>query len=108
VFALSTEERRRRVLESLAHYYGPEAMDPVVYYESDWGTEEWTRGAYAASFDLGGLVRYGAEQRASVGPIRFGSSDLAGLGYQHVDGAVRVGREVAAEIDAALPATVPA
>ncbi len=49
-------------------------------YESDWGTEEWTRGAYAASFDLGGLVRYGADQRAAVGPLRFASSDLAGTG----------------------------
>jgi len=103
VFALSAEERKARVLASLAHYYGDEALRPVVYYESDWGTEEWTRGAYAASFDLGGLVRYGADQRAAVGPIRFASSDLAGHGYQHVDGAVRMGREAAAEILAALP-----
>lgn len=103
LFALSTEERRARVLASLAHYYGDEALSPVVYYESDWGTEEWTRGAYAASFDLGGLVRYGADQRAAVGPIRFASSDLAGQGYQHVDGAVRIGREVAEEILAVVP-----
>ncbi|WP_439689647.1 flavin monoamine oxidase family protein [Curtobacterium sp. SP.BCp] len=103
VFALSAEERKARVLDSLAHYYGDEARRPVVYYESDWGTEEWTRGAYAASFDLGGLVRYGADQRAAVGPLRFASSDLAGHGYQHVDGAVRIGREAAAEILAALP-----
>lgn len=103
VFALSAEDRKARVLDSLAHYYGDEARRPVVYYESDWGTEEWTRGAYAASFDLGGLVRYGADQRAAVGPLRFASSDLAGHGYQHVDGAVRIGREVAAEIVADLP-----
>ncbi|ROP72663.1 NAD(P)/FAD-dependent oxidoreductase [Curtobacterium sp. PhB115] len=103
VFALSAEERKARVLASLAHYYGDEALRPVVYYESDWGTEEWTRGAYAASFDLGGLVRYGADQRAAVGPIRFASSDLAGHGYQHVDGAVRIGRAVAEEILTATP-----
>ncbi|WIE79009.1 NAD(P)/FAD-dependent oxidoreductase [Curtobacterium sp. MCSS17_016] len=108
LFALSTEERRARVLASLAHYYGDEALSPVVYYESDWGTEEWTRGAYAASFDLGGLVRYGVDQRAAVGPIRFASSDLAGQGYQHVDGAVRIGREVAEEILAAVPQAVEA
>ncbi|MEK6343692.1 MAG: NAD(P)/FAD-dependent oxidoreductase [Curtobacterium sp.] len=106
VFALSAEERKARVLDSLAHYYGDEARRPVVYYESDWGTEEWTRGAYAASFDLGGLVRYGADQRAAVGPLRFASSDLAGHGYQHVDGAVRMGREAAAEVLAALPQPV--
>lgn len=98
VFELSAEERRERILESLSHYYGPEAKDPVVYYESDWGSEEWTRGAYAASFDLGGLHRYGADLRTAVGPIRFACSDMAGAGYQHVDGAIRMGRLVAGQI----------
>ena len=98
LFRLSAEERKERILESLSHYYGPEAKNPVVYYESDWGSEEWTRGAYAASFDLGGLSRYGADLRTPVGPIHFACSDLAGAGYQHVDGAIRMGREAAAHI----------
>lgn len=98
LFRVSAAERKERILTSLSHYYGPEAMNPVVYYESDWGSEEWTRGAYAASFDLGGLHRYGADLRTPVGPIRFACSDLAGAGYQHVDGAIRMGRLVAEQI----------
>jgi putrescine oxidase len=98
VFRLDAAERRERILESLSHYYGPEAKNPVVYYESDWGSEEWTRGAYAASFDLGGLHRYGADLRTPVGPIHFACSDLAGAGYQHVDGAIRMGRLAASRI----------
>ncbi len=98
VFSLSADERKERILESLSHYYGPEAKNPVVYYESDWGSEEWTRGAYAASFDMGGLHRYGADLRAAVGPIHFACSDMAGAGYQHVDGAIRMGRLAAANI----------
>ncbi len=98
VFRLSAEERKEKILESLSHYYGPEAKNPVVYYESDWGAEEWTRGAYAASFDLGGLSRYGADLRENVGPIHFACSDLAGAGFQHVDGAIRMGRLVADQI----------
>lgn len=98
VFALSAEERKERILESLSHYYGPEAKNPVVYFESDWGSEEWTRGAYAASFDLGGLSRYGAHLREAIGPIHLACSDLAGAGYQHVDGAIRMGRLVASQI----------
>jgi putrescine oxidase len=101
VFQLGAEERRARILESLSHYYGEQALHPVVYYESDWGSEEWTRGAYAASFDMGGLARYGRFLREPVGPIHFSCSDMAGKGYQHVDGAIRVGREVADEILAA-------
>jgi hypothetical protein len=59
-------------------------------------------GAYAASFDLGGLARYGADLRTPVAPIRFSSSDLAGHGYQHVDGAIRMGHRTAAAILADL------
>jgi putrescine oxidase len=108
VFALDPAERRRRILESIATYLGDQALEPVVYYESDWGSEEWTRGAYAASFDLGGLSRYGADQRTPVGPLHWACSDLAAEGYQHVDGALRMGRTVAEEIDALLGAQVPA
>jgi putrescine oxidase len=98
LFTLPAEERKERILESLSHYYGPEAKNPVVYYESDWGSEEWTRGAYAASFDMGGLHRYGADLRTAVGPIHFACSDMAGAGYQHVDGAIRMGRFAAANV----------
>ncbi len=103
-FRWTDEERRRRMLESIARYLGPAALEPVVYFESDWGSEEWTRGAYAASYDLGGLHRYGADQRQVVGPIHWACSDFAGHGYQHVDGAIRSGRAAAAEAVAALAA----
>jgi putrescine oxidase len=98
MFELSAEERKATILASLARYLGPKAEEPVVYYESDWGSEEWTRGAYAASFDLGGLHRYGADSRTPVGPIHFSCSDIAAEGYQHVDGAVRMGQRTAADI----------
>ena len=101
LFRLDADGRRERILESLSHYYGNEAKRPIVYYESDWAAEEWTRGAYAASFDLGGLHRYGADLRTPVGSIHFACSDMAGAGYQHVDGAIRMGRRAAAEILAA-------
>ena len=101
MFELSAAERRRAILESIAGFLGEKALEPEVYYESDWGSEEWTRGAYAASYDLGGLHRYGKDQHAPVGPIYWASSDLAAEGYQHVDGAVRMGRRIAARITAA-------
>ena len=98
MFELSAEERRQAILESIAGYLGDEALTPEVYYESDWGSEEWTRGAYAASYDLGGLHRYGPDQLAPVGPIYWSCSDLAAEGYQHVDGAVRMGAKTAERI----------
>ncbi|MFB9375825.1 flavin monoamine oxidase family protein [Kineococcus gynurae] len=97
-FALPDAERRAAVLSCIAEFLGEEALTPDVYYESDWGSEEWTRGAYAASFDLGGLSRYGADQRRPVGPIHWACSDLAAEGYQHVDGALRSGHAAASDI----------
>jgi len=98
MFELTAEERRQAILESIARYLGDEALTPEVYYESDWGSEEWTRGAYAASYDLGGLHRYGPDQLTPVGPIYWSCSDLAAEGYQHVDGAVRMGAKTAERI----------
>jgi putrescine oxidase len=92
---LSEGERRTRILESVAAYFGEQARQPLAYVESDWHHQELTGGAYGTSFDLGGLTRYGHLMRAPVGPLEFGSSDVAGLGFQHVDGAVRVGTRLA-------------
>lgn len=98
VLRTSLEERRAAVLQSLANYFGEKALSPVTYVESDWQDEELTGGAYATSFDVGSLTRYGSKLREPVGPIRFGSSDVAGLGFQHVDGAVRMGELISQQI----------
>lgn len=98
MWALPEDERKREVLSSIANYLGEEALDAEVFYLSDWGNEEWTRGAYACSYDLGGLSRWGHVQNQAVGPIFFASSDISGEGYQHVDGAVRIGNATAERI----------
>ncbi len=101
-FREGPEAQRARILQELATFYGPQALEPEVFYLSDWAAEEWTRGAYAASFDIGGLSRYGAMQREPLGPIHWACSDIAAEGYQHVDGAIRRGWAAADEIIDAL------
>lgn len=95
MFQLSAEDRKAAILAAMSVMLGEETKHPIAYYESDWGSEEWTRGAYAASYDLGGLSRFGKYQYDPVDRIHFACSDIAGEGYQHVDGAVRMGRQVA-------------
>ena len=73
-------------------------MEPVAFYLSDMAAEEWTRGAYATSYDLGGLHRWGHLQNQPTGPIHYACSDIAAEGYQHVDGAVRQGEAAALAI----------
>ena len=105
MWALPEEERNAAIIASLGAFLGEKALTPEVFYLSDFGAEEWTRGAYATSYDLGGLHRFGPTQNDAVGPIYFASSDLAGEGYQHVDGAVRMGRRTASRIVADLAGT---
>ncbi|SNY46903.1 flavin monoamine oxidase family protein [Paractinoplanes atraurantiacus] len=105
LLALDPGERREKVLSSLAAYYGPEALTPVAYYESPWQADEWTAGAFGTSFDIGSLTRYGRHLRTPVGPLAIVSSDVAGLGFQHVDGAIRMGEAAAAAIIGATPAS---
>lgn len=96
MWALPPEERKQQILEALSDYLGPEAREPIAFYLSDMAAEEWTRGAYATSYDLGGLSRWGHLQNRATGPIHYACSDIAAEGYQHVDGAIRQG-EIAAQ-----------
>ncbi|MDK6259624.1 NAD(P)/FAD-dependent oxidoreductase [Corynebacterium frankenforstense] len=98
MWALPAEERKAAILDAIADYLGPKTREPIAFYLSDMAAEEWTRGAYATSYDLGGLSRWGHLQNEPTGPIHYACSDIAGEGYQHVDGAVRVGEAVALDI----------
>lgn len=97
---LSASERKKRILEAMSMYLGPKTMKPIAFYLSDMAAEEWTRGAYATSYDLGGLSRWGHLQNQPTGPIYYSCSDIAAEGYQHVDGAIRMGEHVAHAIAA--------
>ena len=95
---LPEEERKEKILEAMAAYLGPKTKEPIAFYLSDMAAEEWTRGAYATSYDLGGLSRWGHLQNEPTGPIYYACSDIAAEGYQHVDGAVRQSELVAEKI----------
>jgi putrescine oxidase len=92
---LSPEERRTAVLEGIAAYVGQAALAAIDYLETDWSAEEWTRGAFAATFGVGGMTRFGMDQARPVGPIHWACSDIAGIGHMHMEGAIRSGRRAA-------------
>ncbi|WKD58376.1 Putrescine oxidase [Corynebacterium capitovis DSM 44611] len=98
MWALEPEARKEAILDAMADYLGPKTKEPIAFYLSDMAAEEWTRGAYATSYDLGGLSRWGHLQNQPTGAIYYACSDIAGEGYQHVDGAVRMGEKVALQI----------
>jgi putrescine oxidase len=95
---LSSAARRDTVVEGMAKYVGPAALEPTVYIETDWSAEEWTRGAYGASFVVGGLTRFGADLRRPVGPIHWACTDISGVGHMHMEGALRSGEAASAAV----------
>ncbi len=95
---LDAEARRATVLDCFSTYFGPAARDALDYAESTWHADPWTRGAYSPTFGPGGLARFGPDMRRAIGPLHFASSDIAGTGLMHVDGAIRSGRRAAEEV----------
>jgi putrescine oxidase len=95
---LEADERQRLVLEGFARFFGPRALDAVEVIERDWSQEEWTRGAYAATFGIGGLSRHGPDLNRPVGHVHWACTDLAGVGHMHMEGAIRSGQAAARAI----------
>jgi putrescine oxidase len=92
---LGAAERRTAVADGFAAFFGDEARRPADYIEVNWSAEEWTRGAYSATFGVGGLSRFGPDLRRPVGPIHWACTDIAGVGNMHMDGAILSGRAAA-------------
>ncbi len=101
---LTDADRRAQVLEGMAKYVGPRALEPVDYIETDWSGQRWTRGAYGTSFGPGGLTRFGEDIRRPVGPIHWACTDIAGVGHIHMEGAMRSGQRAARACLEAVPA----
>jgi monoamine oxidase len=98
----SPDERRKAVLERLSLYFGPKAAKPATYVERDWPAEEWSRGCYGAVFPAGTWVACGSAIREPVGRIHWAGTETATVNCGYIDGAVRSGERVAAEVLAAL------
>jgi putrescine oxidase len=95
---MSPRARREAVLDGMAMFVGPHALQAKGYVETDWCAEEWTRGAYGATFAVGGLTRFGPDLRRPVGPIHWACSDIAGVGHMHIEGGIRSGEAAARAI----------
>jgi monoamine oxidase len=96
--ALTVEDRRQATIECLTRYFGPKAARPVEYIEKDWSAEEYSRGCYGAVFPAGTLVSVGAALREPVGRIHWAGTETSPIFAGYMDGAVRSGERVAAEV----------
>jgi monoamine oxidase len=99
---MSPEERRAQVLDGFATYFGEPARSGVLeYVEQDWAGEEWIRGGYGAHLGPGVWTQYGSLLREPEGLVHWAGAETSAVWNGYMDGAVRSGERVAAEVSAA-------
>jgi monoamine oxidase len=96
--------RRQAVIDSLVRYFGPRAAGPESYLELDWQQEQWTGGCYGTLFGTNVWTRYGRAVREPVGPIHWAGTETSPVWAGYMDGAIRSGERVAAEVTLSLRA----
>src|SRR4051794_4032887 len=95
---LSKADRRNRVVEEFAKFWGDEAKKPTGYFETTWATEHWTRGCPVGIPAVGALLAYGDRLRAPVGRIHWAGTETSNYWNGYMDGAVRSGERAAQEV----------
>jgi monoamine oxidase len=98
----AARNRREAVLDQFVHFFGPEARQPREVVEFNWSTEVWSRGCPVAVLGPGTLVDFGTELRKPVGRIHWAGTETSTYWNGYMDGAVRSGKRVAAEVLARL------
>ena len=96
--ALDGAERRTLLLEALTTRFGQRAACPAEIIETPWWKEPWTRGCSMAHLPPGILTRYGPLLREPFGLVHWAGTETSTVSHGAIDGAVRSGERVAAEI----------
>lgn len=94
----SPEERKERVIADIAHVLGDQAKAPIDYVEQNWPRETWSPGGYACVPGPGVTSVFGDAIREPCGRIHWAGTETAEVWSGYVDGALRSGDRVAAEV----------
>jgi monoamine oxidase len=98
LWGMSERDRRAELLSMLTARLGPRAATPLQVMEVNWAEERWTRGCSMAHFPTGVLTQYGRRLREPVGRVHWAGTETATVSWGAMDGAVRSGERVAAEL----------
>jgi monoamine oxidase len=95
---LSPIERKRRVVEAMVAYFGPQASAPVAYVEMNWQAEFYSAGGPTGFCPPGVLTGYASAWRNPVGRVHWAGTETATIWTGYMDGAVRSGERAAQEV----------
>ncbi len=92
---LPAAERKRILLAEVAKRFGPKALDPINYHESNWTEAQWTRGCFTGFLTPGATTLFGSAVRDPVGPLHWAGTETATDWPSFIDGAIRSGEREA-------------
>jgi monoamine oxidase len=98
---LPRSDRKRAVLKELHTYFGdlgPQAANPDLYLEYDWGDDAFARGAYGGYWTQGLWTTYGPELREPIDSLYWAGTETSVEWNGKMEGAVESGLNTAAEI----------
>jgi monoamine oxidase len=95
---LSQAQRREEALGQFARFYGAEALNAQHYIDQSWANEAYTRGCYAGIMPTGAWTSLGRQLRQPCGRIHWAGTETAEVWNGYIDGAIRSGERVAAEV----------
>lgn len=98
---LSEAGKRSAVVDQLVGFFGSPAANPNMFFYESWCSEEWTRGCPVGIPTQGTLLAYGPQLRQPVGRIHWAGTETSDYWNGYMDGAVRSGERVSAEVLAA-------
>lgn len=99
----SPEARRAKFLDALVSFFGPQAGEPIAYYDHSWRHDEWARGCYAGVAPAGHWTTVGHQLRKPHGLIHWAGTETSTHWTGYFEGAVRAGKRAAEEILAEQP-----
>jgi monoamine oxidase len=95
---MSEADRHAAILQIFTTRFGPKAAKPVEIVDMNWLAEPWTRGCSVARMGPGVITNFYRQIREPVGHIHWAGTEAATVSHGAIDGAVRSGERVAAEI----------
>ena len=91
-------DRRAAILKDYSDYFGPEAANPLDYFEKAWADDPWSRGGPVGIYGPGSLTSYGPALRQPVGRVHWAGTETSTYWNGYMDGAIRSGERAAVEV----------
>jgi monoamine oxidase len=95
---LPPEKRKAIALAEVAKRFGPKALTPIDYHESNWSEAPWTRGCFTGFLTPGATTLFGAAVRDPVGPLHWAGTETSTDWPSFIDGAIKSGERAAVAI----------